>query len=609
MTHAVARAGWVGLMLLCVAPYPFTTIILDTARDLVIAARIGGGEEWPLRGPIINAVGNLGPGWYYLLAPVLALTASTAATLAFVGLLDALKFPLAFVLGTRLGDRRLGASFALAMALPNWALVGALLATHTSVVQTAVLATALCALRLSDRDTFGRWLTLGLMLAAALHAHPATLVLFPLLGVLLWQRRRRPWRGELRGWAIAFVGALLPFLPMLVAEMREGWPLLQHFPRYTDAHAFGNPLALASGSLFGGTLLPGEHLAAPTWRWPLHLMLALAISPALIGLALSWSQRRNRRLAATLFAALALGVFGLALLRERTPFYMSLLLWPPVAGLLAVGWDALAAAGWQAWLRRSAMLASVILAASASGLLILRAEQGLMRLPTAAIFDVAQWRTPGDLKALLPAWRQDRLGRELCAARGPVVLHAEVGTLFDAALGLGARLDCGDTDGISIGGGAQHDADHRLGLPPQALRVLGLHPAPDWPAALRLAPTQVIAGSATETIPDGRRYPFRPQESGRPDTHSWQFESAPEQTLLVTTPFRPYDGAQRQEVRANGVIQYSRLDTYATSAYRCDDCVAPVRWHVRVRTGHPQRVDIVLAEPELRPEPPASAGS
>ena len=586
-----------GLMLLCAAPYPFTTIILDAARDLVFATQIAQGEAFPLQGPVINAVAHLGPFWFYLLAPVLGLTKSTAATLFFVGLLDALKFPLAYAIGARVGGRRLGLWFALALAFPNWALGAAMLVTHTSVVQTMVLAVVWSALRLPERNSAAAWATLGLTLSLSLHAHPASVVLFPLLLWLVWARRTQSWGRELRGWSIAAVFALLPFAPMLFDEMRHGWPIAQRWSHYTDHHDWSDPLQVLFGSLFGGAALLSEHLADAAWRWPLRLLVIGTAAAGLMGLLRFARNGERRGPLWGCLAALTLGVVGLALLRERTPFYMSLLLWPATAGLLALGWDTLAR-------RRSivgvSLALSVTLLALASAFLpILRAEQGVAKLPTSAFFDVAQWRAPSDTKALLPAWRLDRFGRTLCARDDRVVLHAELGTLFDSALGLSMRLNCGSTANIGIGGGTQDAAVHRLGLPPQALRELGLIADASWSAALRAAPTSVIASDLSVAIPDGRRYPFRLQDLGEPRVHTWEFEAEPEQTVLLTTSFRPYDGAERLEARANGDLQSPAFDSYATSAFRCRACTRPVRWQVQVRTGYPERVDVVLASPTI----------
>lgn len=585
------------LMLLCALPYPFTTLILDATRDLVFASRIAAGEAYPAQGPVINATLHLGPIWFYLLAPVLAATKSTAAALLFVGLLDALKFPLAYAIGRQLRDTRFGLALALALAFPNWALAGALLVTHTSVVQTALLAALWCALRTRDRDTATAWLLLGLALGLALHAHPATVVLSPLLLGLAWAGRHAPWPRQAWRWGLVALAAALPFLPMLVDEALRGWPVLQRAAHYPEAGTgWGDPAAILGGGLLGGAVLLIEHLADSEWRLPLWLLAGGLVALAAVGLGRALRTRAGRQRAAFCTLALALGLLGLAWLRDRTPFYMALLLWPAAAGLLALGGSALAAR----WPRTAGPGVAALLAlpAIAAGLLVARAEQGAMRLPTPALFDVAQWRTAGDLKALLPAWRADRFGRQLCAAPGRHVLHADLATGFDSALGLGMRLACGGTDRVGIGGGsAEPAARHHLGLTPHALRQLGLAPAAGWDDSLGLAPRRVVAGEGSQAIPDGLRYPFRVQDVGTPREQVWRLETRPDEVVILTTPFRPYDDATPTGARANGTPMSPAYASQSALAYRCAHCAPPVRWELRVRTGYPERVDVVVAGP------------
>lgn len=582
------------LMLACLLPYPFTTIILDAARDLVFAARIAQGELYPLQGPVINASAHLGPLWFYLLAPALATTKSTAAALALVGVLDALKFPFAYAIGQRVGGRSMGLFFALAMGFPNWSLGAVLLVTHTSLVQTTVLAAVLCAMRLHEHDTPGRWATLGLVLGLALHAHPATIVLFPLLLALFRAHPHTRWGGWMQRSLLLGTCLLLPFLPMLLHEARHGWPLLAQGARLPGIEiSVGNSWQILVGGVVGGAALLSDHLVDPGWQAAVRLVLLGAAAVALCAVPLAWREARLRRAMDHCLLALVLGCIGLALLRERTPFYMALLLWPPVAGLMALGWHAAAV---QFSRGKAALLAlGWMLAVAGPGMIILRAQQGFMQVPTAALFDIANWRAPGDPKALLPAWQLDRLGHELCEQPGRVVLHAELGALFDAALGLSTRLQCGQTSRIGIGGGAEEAATHRLGLPPIALSRLGLRDGANWSQASRLQPRRVIAPATSASIPDGMRYPFRLQHSVPQQVHAWEFDAEPEETIVLTTPFRPYHRAQHLDAYANGQRQAPRLASYATSAFRCESCRAPVHWRLEVRTGLPEQVDIVTA--------------
>ncbi|MFA5685439.1 MAG: hypothetical protein WCZ65_07595 [Lysobacteraceae bacterium] len=587
------------LMLIVAAPYPATTIILDLARDLVAAMRIGSGAELPLRGPVINAMGHLGPAWFYLLALPLWLSGSTAFTLLFIGLLAALKVPLAFALGRRLDGPALGWAFAVAMCLPGWAQVSALIVTHTSVVETMLLASALAALRLAERATPGRWIALGLALSMALHAHPSTLALGPLLVLLHRPLRALPGRHLLVGGGLLVLAAALPFLPALLAEWRDGWPLRAGVARYAQDWADSGSLArLALGGAFGGGWMLSEHLSDGLPRIALRLILPLLWLVALAG-ALRAALGRQRRLLLVLAAGLLACLAGVHLLRpQHTPFYMVLAAWPLIAGTLAAGVAHWLARTQTRWLGLGWLLLTALVAGHASLLPILAAERGGIRLAEGAIIDVRRFDSPASDKAVLPAWRAERLARRLCATRNAVVMHAELAALTDAALALPIRLRCGEPDWLGIGGGADHrQARHLLGLSPVQLRALGLKADARWGDTFSLAPARVIAAAGSERVPDGSRYPFRLRTATPLAEHRWEFEAAADEVVLVSQLFQLYDGASTLGVSANGRVLTPALQSFATSAWRCADCAEPVRWQVDIRTDLPGRADIVIAAP------------
>ena len=136
------------LVALHVALFPFATLVTDSGRDLANAYAVGHGGPYPEYGPGLFGRWKLGPVWFWLLALPLKLGASVTAAALFTGLLAAAKIPLAYGLGLRLLDARLGLLAALLIALPGWSSVGTLVLAHVSVVESALLATAWLALRL-----------------------------------------------------------------------------------------------------------------------------------------------------------------------------------------------------------------------------------------------------------------------------------------------------------------------------------------------------------------------------------------------------------------------------------------------------------------------------
>jgi hypothetical protein len=152
----------------------------DTVRDIVAALDIADGSRWPLTGPGLAFSAHLGPAWFYLLAPVAALSSSWLGIAVFVAALSGLKFPLAFRFGNAIAGRRFGALFALALLLPGWQHLQAMLPTHTSLVETTILACLLSLRAYVLVPTVFRASLVGLTFALALHAHPTALALLAL---------------------------------------------------------------------------------------------------------------------------------------------------------------------------------------------------------------------------------------------------------------------------------------------------------------------------------------------------------------------------------------------------------------------------------------------
>jgi hypothetical protein len=591
---AAIAAALLALMALHVAPYPFSTVILDTARDLVAAQRLLDAGEWPLRGPVINAMAYLGPAWFYLVAALLALARSVAGTLLLVGVLASLKFPLAYVLGARWRGPRYGLLFALALALPGWNLAQQVLVTHWNLVEAAVIAAALPLLALARGGTPRHWLAYGLLQSLALHAHPATIVLALALPFVA-RRRRSFWRTDLGSVAGGIALALLPFVPMLVAEARDGWPALAAIAQYAQQPPAGLGWgAYLDGATRGGFELFTDALASRglvPWLHALYALLALAIGAGLVRAARAGEARRVALATLALFALLV----AVRMLRPLTPFYMLLAWLPALAAWIALALDALARGGRGGrWLAAGACAALALLALAAPASLLRRASQGTLPLPLAALGDVAQPRQPARV-ALLPARQLDLVGKALCAEPG-TVLHGHLAVLVDSALSLGSRLRCGDAGDPGIGGGARIAGPHRLGLVPQALRAAGVAGA-GWDEARTLAPKRVLAAAGTQSVPDGSRYPFRERGAGTPSVFAIEFAIDATERVVVANAFTVYDGARIVGARADGRPATTLHATNDVAVFACDGCSGKVDWLVEVETGFPDRLDIVTFVP------------
>lgn len=578
------------LMALHVLPYAWSTVILDTARDLVAAQRIVDGVELPLRGPVINAMFNLGPAWFYVVAAFLALAHDVTGTLVLVGALAALKFPLAYAFGARWRDARTGLLMALALTLPGWNLAQQVLVTHWNLVEAATLAAALPLLALARDGRARSWLAYGLLQSLALHAHPATIVLALALPYVAW-RRRAQWRGDLACIVAGVAASLLPFAPMLVAEARDGWPMLEAIARYASAPPPGlGVVAYLEGATRGGTTLFTDALASHGARPWLIAAYALVATAAIVGHLRAW-RAGDRRAVLALTMALPLALLALRALRPLTPFYMVLPWLPLLAAWIAFALAALTSPI-ERVLRGAACVALALLAIAAPATLLRRASQGAVPLPLAAFGDVAQ-RQQSVRVALLPALELDRLGADLCAHPG-TVLHGHLAVLVDSALSLGSRLRCGASGDPGIGGGAQGANEHRLGLVPQALRALGMADA-SWQDARTLRPKRVLAAEGTQPVPDGSAYPFRERGAGTPSVLAIEFAVDAGERVVVANAFTVYDGARIIGALANGRRALRVHETNDVVVFACDGCAAAgkVDWRVEVETGWPDRLDVV----------------
>jgi hypothetical protein len=591
------------LMTLAIAPTAWSTVILDTARDLHEAAGIVAGDHWPLRGPVINAMAHLGPVWFYLLAVPLALTGSIAATLLFAGLLGALKFPLAYALGRKLGGNALGLAFAMALALPGWNSIALLLVSHTNLVETMMLATMFPLLALARGGASRWWIAYGLLQTLALHAHPATVICTLLLPIVCWRRRAR-WRADAGPVAAGLAVAIGPFLPVVIAEWRDGWPMVAATAGFAEARAaapwFDGVLDLFRGITLGGVNLVARDFASSDLEFALHVLFVFVLIVCAFGAGAMLMERTAalRLLSALALATLAL--LALALLRTETPYYMALVWLPFAAWPLALGLArALETPGISANLARVAIAAILLLHITASALLIRRAEQGLITLPAAALGNVRLSDVEPQTTALLPAWRFDALGADICVAPRRTILHGELALLVDAALALSVRLQCADPSRVGIGGGAgEGGARHLVGLTPRQLARAGYGDS-DWNLALSLAPLRVVAADTTQAVADGTRYPFREPGAGTPRTHMISFVAPARAPVVVTHPFFVYDGARTRAIRANGHPAELLSQTRTSEVYAARTRAASVHWEVEVETGFPERIDIVIAPPPI----------
>ncbi len=588
--HGPFAIGVIALLMLSHAlPYYWATVTLDTARDLVAALQIGRGEAIA-RGPILNGLFHLGPIWFYLLAPVLAITKSQALTLLWVGLLASLKFPLAYVLGTRLRDQSLGLTWAVLLALPSWSSLGIIFPTHTVMVEAAVLLQMCLMLKLAHNESAWNWSWLGLAVGLALHAHPTAVLALVALPAVLWARRSR-WRAnEITPMLTGVILFAVPLIPMLLAEGTQGWPALQ--PTLEYAHGNDRQFSFSAAmSILFGTFLIGPSVA-------LELMGRGALVEVVIGLiavfallaligTLRPSAMIERRIFLLGLAALVLVTMLLAWLRNYTPFYMTLVLLPFAAGLVALGLSSLPNPRvWIALAIVPALVGCAILVASANA--------GHAQINVARLANVQNAKIVRTVDAaLLPAWQLDRIGRDLCSAGSPVVLHGYLAVLYDSALGVGAELRCPDHAPVALAGPGTADAQHWLGLPPSLEVQFGLQRAGRWTQTPRQG-VQALWPPRSVEAADPTHYPHHRASGEVTSPQTWRVTSKTGRALITTDMLYPYRVNRVDQVFANGVLARKLAQINVTTVWVCDNCMGPeIQWEVRGTGNDPSVLDIV----------------
>ena len=595
-TFAVLAA----LVTLHVMLFAFATLVTDSGRDLANAFAIGHGGPYPQYGPALFGRWQLGPVWFWLLALPLRLGGSITAASLFVGALATAKIPLAYLIGKRMLDVRLGLIAALFVALPGWSSVGALVIAHTSVVESAMLATFWLALVAWQERRAGVAVAACLMLALALHAHPTALIAAPAVALTLWRAVLMPRRW---GWLVAGIALfLLPFLPALLAEMHSGWPQASASLAYLSEADAGARLAhlpqvgwalVTGGAWFAGHfLLPAP--AGSLW-WLAHGLVLVATTLGALRLALARDTDDGATALRWLLIVIVWGAASIAfivLLRDATPTWMIYCLAPFGAFALALGMYGLLHE------RRNADIWLVLLTVATLGVNLVLLQQrttlehsGQVLLPGGNVGNIT---TPRNHPATRSPWlsvRQfDALAKHACAIPGQFALHGELAATFDFAQGVATGLHC-PTQQLPRLGGIAADR-HLAGIAAGLAAELGLDPAPqDFGHVLRV-PTQVLAPAQGRDADVDVRYRIDRQSDfdTQGDTELSGSLTCPSGDVLAITNLMPLLNRFTHHVYRNGTPLAPLAESRTTAYYRCDDS----ELHWRIRTPDAVAADVFV---------------
>jgi len=591
------------LVMLCVhvAGALHSAGIPDSWRDVWWATKIARGEAFPLSGPPIYGLAELGPWWYYLLALPIALFGTVTAAAVFVQLLAGAKYLLAWRLGTRLVDPRFGLALAGSLALAGWSTISLQFPSHTALVETMLLLLAFATWRCWRHFSTGNALIFGLAAGAALTAHPTTVLYVVAAGIALFVRAPS-WKTVGRLALAAAVAAAMMAPPLFDHAQRTSVrPIAAYVGKDVAVDAWRRiPTLLAStvvGGAWNGFLLMtpwSEATARVAWLVDCACLLVAAA-----GLLMLKREREDLRIAAVAAgAAFIVQAAFLVVLRPVMPPWMLSSLLMPLALLLAIGWYG-GIASERSATRAIALVAFAVCTALALApfSLFVRDVRTFRYGEGANPFQNVTDRSEHFAETPVPYFpvrRQDRLAHSLCE---PAVLHARLGWVIEQSASTAVRLACGHWPDLTFGG--------RSGSGPHVAGLLA-----DAAAASGIAPDRVIAGMALYD----HVVPIAPASGGRvtqmkrdqihvevvpgvPNPFEIEFDAKGADVAVLMNRFTLVMPLTVRFVRVEGAAARLLEDESGLTIYGCGSCdpAAKVHWQFDL-TGVADDIDLVVLQ-------------
>ncbi|MEO7324591.1 MAG: hypothetical protein ABIW82_07160 [Dokdonella sp.] len=562
----------------------------DFWRDFYWATAIAHGEALPLAGPPIYQMFELGPWWFYLLALPVRLTGSAALTMVFIQSLAALKYFLAWRIGIRLADARLGFAFAASLAIAGWSMVDLMFPSHIAVVETTLLLLGLVGLRCANEFSARNAIWLGLVSAACLHAHPTTVLYVVLVGAgVLW--RHRSW--AVFGWLclaaiIAAASLLPPWLNRDAAVAGSLKPIADYVGSDIGLHPMMRVPAVARGVLLGGAwwsllLMTPWKMGLVKAAWGIYCGCLLFAAAGLMLI------RRNAKrllwMCVAACAAFLLQVAFVVLLRPVTPYWMVPSCLPPLALAIAIGWY-----GWlqdgRTLVRAtgSFALALYVVLALAPYSFWLRDVHDQRAMPGVNPFADAIESSDRYVKAqtsFFPVRRLDRLGDTLCA---PHVLHGLLATIVETTFASTLRNACGYWPQLRYGG-VEGAGTHLAGLSPRAATASGIAPArvvSRMALYERMRPIAPTAGGFSTRL---RRLQVNADSGPPPVARSvFDFDAGGSDVVVLTNRMRFAAPMDVTSITASGRPVRLLYEGDGSFVYGCSACAtdADVHWHIEL---------------------------
>ena len=466
-------------------------------------------------GPIFAGLVHFGPLWYYLLTLPQLVSNDWMAITFFIGILAALKYPLAYCLGRQWGGSLTGLLWALLLAFPGWSVYAQILPSHTSLMETCVLLSAYSASVFWRSPSCRTSIVLAFTLALALHAHPVCAVLFPIGAGLIVVRIIQ---GKLSPWALlfSFVSFVFLFSPIIYNEFVQGFPNLKNVHAFVagnasnDAHT-GSILNIPS--FLSGTFFTGPRVVASN-----ILILPLALGNLLGGLfslvmivgscGALWAMRHPayRKHSLVVVGAFFIIVAGTVLMRNITLCYMTLPFSTLYSGFVAWGIAHLVGSIRKDAPWRHVFLLPALLLIGCSLAVAKNLHDGLFRFSVFPMLDVKAPFSVGEPLPIETAWFMQKSGRWLCERPGAALHGAIAYTAFNS-YAISARKACGTLPPLTLGGKASAEENTVIGISSPMSKKSGAHAIANWGAVDIIPARHVLNPVAGISLTQNFSYP------------------------------------------------------------------------------------------------------
>lgn len=569
---------------------------LDFARDMMVAADILDGLDYPLLGPELAGSLHLGPIWYYLLA-LLQLFGGFWSVATLLALLGAAQFWFVYAVGRRIANRGTALLCVGLLLLPGWSTFELVLLTHPVLTASLVAGVVLAGVRFAQ-DGDGLSLTLMLLgFVLGLHAHPTVLVLVVLPMGFAWlgfARHGLVWRDA----AIAGTVAALPLLPLFIDQLQSGWPILEGWAQFSGHQQSSGRIAAVAPLLqelvAGGARYWLSELAGfPDWSTVMiGVLLAILAVAGLAGALLRC--RDGERTILVLLVALLVGLVGLSQVRAFYPYYM--LSGVRVVLMLVTGLGLARLLPGTKGRRRG-----VLAVAGLGPLLLLSAfipfaqkqRDGAWPFAFLPLMDVVSEPSVHQRHPFLAVRSTGQSGEWLCAQE-EIVLHGSYALSVLHSYGAEARLQCGGKR--LLVGGRKPGAEHVAGLSMALLREVAVEPFTII-GSFGLVPVEPLAGSGGPwPVGRERRYPPLPPDFGERTRREAAWSGRRDALVVVSDLSFGVAAPPDVSIDCNGSERRPLARDNVTWIYDVSGCEGGA---VGITSATPEYIDVfVLDEPD-----------